>query len=128
VKLEELKKIAAARTKGEWKCSRHTTVDGIGEYDYFSSPHGRELWNGGPKAVMYFLDDHYKKDREFIATAANTYDDLIEIAEAAERFEKAIGQKMPSSYPEFFKAEYECVKERRELRVALSKLTSGGEG
>lgn len=49
---------------------------------------------------------------------------LIAIAEAAERFEKAIGQKMPSSYPEFFKAEYECVKERRELRVALSKLTT----
>lgn len=75
MKLEEMKRIAEARTKGEW-CQ-----EALGETD------GRTLYvdNGKPNYEDWptLAEDMPGEDAEFIALAANTYDQLLKIAECA---------------------------------------------
>lgn len=82
MKLEDLKRLAAARTKGEWPS------DNIVCWEF--EPYG---WSGtGPHIKPEEDDDggargeeHAMKDAEFIAACANNIDALIAVVEAAEK-------------------------------------------
>lgn len=47
---------------------------------------------------------------------------LLSVARAARELVKAIGQPLPSSYPEFFRAETNCVRALHELNRLLKML------
>lgn len=77
MKLEEMKKIAEARTKGEWMYASTDHTDGLSttNIQHLRSPHG---------IISLAIKARAKqKDWEFIAMAANTFDVLLEIAELA---------------------------------------------
>lgn len=79
MKLEELRKIAEQRTKG-------------GRWGIVRTFHAPGFMQFGATTPLY-PDKNYRdkahKDGEFIALAANTYDALLEVAEAAKKFESA---------------------------------------
>jgi hypothetical protein len=68
MKLAEMKRIAEARTKGEW----------INE--------GYAIFNDEVKQCL--LHANFKKDIPFIAMAANNFDKLLAVVEAAKRITK----------------------------------------
>lgn len=72
MKLEDLKRLAAARTKGEWKVSGQCFITKK------PAPHLYDSINGGTM-----------EDAEFIAACANNIDALIAVVEAAEAERKA---------------------------------------
>jgi hypothetical protein len=81
MKLEELRKLAEARTKGEWKPAEYSTMDGIGSFTYVEGGTHKDYWSGVRSIVRYGK----KEDREFIAAAANHFDKLLDVVEAAPR-------------------------------------------
>ena len=128
MKLENLKRIAAARTKGEWKAWGPEDNDGSGvSLQSVANYRAPDFFVG----TMTDVDDIENgsvslsfDDAEFIATAANTYDALIEIAEAAKDYE----DHLPNLDPSFGASKYSTqLRLAMRLREALSKLTSGGE-
>ena len=92
MRLEEMKRIAEARTKGEWKIDHNKET-------YFTpssiySPKKR-AWDeeddeynaicNFPRSCEYNFgsDPHIEPDAKFIAMAANNFDKLLKVVEAA---------------------------------------------
>lgn len=87
MKLEEMRKIAEARTKGKWWSAYHNRVeawtithelkDDVIECDSVND------WEN-IVATAPSGDSKHSSNTDFIALAANTYDSLLDIAEAAQ--------------------------------------------
>lgn len=76
MKLEEIKKIADARTKGEW-------LVGGDYYNVIADLDGKnDVW---PLFGISHSHPYYKANAKFIAMAANNIDKLIAIAEASQQ-------------------------------------------
>lgn len=90
--LDELKKIAAARTKGPWEHSEGGYIDsGYCHVRYATSPPINYLNSKKRGTPTYFedvsiYDAQIKADANFIAMAANHFDQLLAVVEAAKDF------------------------------------------
>lgn len=79
MKLEEMKRIADARTKGEWFWSGNT----YGEY--LKSRNGEDILLG-IDAETGLYKKASEEDEAFIAMAANNWDKLMKVVEAAKEY------------------------------------------
>lgn len=83
--LSELRAAMEKASPGPWASGRYTTVDGHGEYSFVaqsgSTPHS--LGFGGNSGLVCI--NGKKEDNVLIAIARNHFEQLLNVAEAAER-------------------------------------------
>jgi hypothetical protein len=113
-KLNELKRIAAARTKGKWHSVWYE--DHEGDTACATGPFHKCTDEVDESSGDYIYEAAASKDAEFIAAAANTIDDLIRVVEAAEH-RLATGHNDTCQYALF--SEYTCNCGHEELARAL---------
>jgi hypothetical protein len=116
VKLEELREIASKRTKGEWKVTQAYGLNNdlsTGFVDPAFTPFGN-----GYSSI---------EDAEFIALAANTYDQLLKVAEcankAAEEIDKYYLKMSQSSHVQTIaEDDHDLWFHRDNIMMALKEL------